>query len=76
MNNVLVSIIIPVYNTEKYLKECIDSVLNQTFNKYEVIFVNDGSTDKSKDICEEYCSKFHSMRLVSQENKGLSAALY
>ena len=49
-----VSVIVPVYNAEKYLKECVDSIVNQTYNNFEVILVNDGSTDNSRNICEEY----------------------
>ncbi|HET1964288.1 TPA: glycosyltransferase family 2 protein, partial [Streptococcus pneumoniae] len=49
-----VSVIIPVYNVEKYLRRCLDSVVNQTYKDIEVILVNDGSPDNSKEICEEY----------------------
>lgn len=50
----LVSIIVPVFNVEKYLRQCLDSILGQTFNQFEVIIVNDGSTDNSGAICQEY----------------------
>lgn len=63
-----------MYNVKKYLKECIDSVLNQTMMNYEIILVNDGSTDGSKEISEQYSDKFSNIRLINQENKGLSAA--
>ena len=63
------SIIIPVYNVEKYIKKCLDSVFNQTFTDYEVIIVNDGTKDKSMDIVKDY-----DLKVINQENKGLSAA--
>ena len=63
------SIIVPVYNTEKYLKRCLDSIKSQTFKDYEVIIVNDGSTDKSDDIISKYPYK-----VINQENQGLSMA--
>ena len=50
MNNIKFSIIVPVYNVEKYIKKCINSILNQTYKNYEIIIINDGSTDKSKKI--------------------------
>lgn len=68
------SIIIPVYNTEKYLKKCLDSVLNQTYKDYEIIIVNDGSTDNSKDIIEEYQKKYDFIKTINQDNQGLSMA--
>jgi len=64
------SVIIPVYNTEKYIRKCIDSVLNQTFNDYEIVVVNDGSTDKCLDILNEY----DNIKLINQKNQGLSMA--
>ena len=57
MENKLISIIVPVYNVEEYLKQCLDSILEQTFSDYEVILVNDGSTDNSGLICQEYAEK-------------------
>ena len=57
MENQLISVIVPVYNVEEYLKQCLDSILEQTFSNYEVILVNDGSTDSSGLICQEYAEK-------------------
>ena len=57
MDNIKVSVIIPVYNVEKYLRQCLDSVINQTLKDIEIICVNDGSTDNSLKILEEYASK-------------------
>ncbi len=71
---VKISVIIPVYNVEKYLKECLESVLNQTFSDFELICVNDGSTDGSLEILEEYAKKDDRIRIISQENKGQGAA--
>ena len=68
------SIIVPVYNTEEYLKECLDSVTPQLTDDMEVILVNDGSTDGSQKICEEYQEKYSQVRLINQQNQGLSAA--
>ena len=63
------SIIIPVYNVEKYIKKCLDSVFSQSYKDYEVIVINDGSTDKSMDIAKE-----HNVKIINQKNKGQSAA--
>ena len=71
---VKISVIIPIYNTAKYLKECIDSVLNQSFTDIEVICVNDGSTDSSPDVLKTYESNDHRIKIINQENKGLGAA--
>ncbi|MDR0535802.1 MAG: glycosyltransferase [Puniceicoccales bacterium] len=71
----LVSVIVPVYNVECYLRECLDSLLGQTFRDFEVVLVNDGSTDGSLRICEEYCERAPDVfRLFSQKNGGLSSA--
>ena len=70
----MISVIIPVYNVENYLEECLKSVQTQTYTNIEVILVNDGSTDKSKLICERYCKEDRRFQLLNQENQGLSAA--
>lgn len=69
-----VSIIIPVYNSEKYLARCLNSVLSQTYTDFEVIIVDDGSTDSSNQICIEYAQKDKRIKVFEQENKGASAA--
>ena len=71
---IMVSVIVPVYNVEEYLEECLESIRNQTYTNIEVILVNDGSTDGSKEICEQFCQQDNRFKLVTQENKGLSAA--
>lgn len=68
------SVIVPVYNTEKYLRECIDSILAQTFTDFELILVDDGSTDKSGLICDEYARKDNRIRVFHQKNAGVTAA--
>lgn len=70
----LISIIIPVYNAEKYLGQCLDSVLSQTVTDYEVILVDDESTDSSPQICAEYAKKDKRIVVVHQKNKGVSGA--
>ena len=70
----LVSIIIPVYNAERTLCKCLDSILEQDFNNYEIILVNDGSKDSSLDICNEYGSKHHNISVINQNNAGVSSA--
>ena len=69
-----VSIVIPVYNTEKYISRCIQSCLNQTYNDYEIIVINDGSTDGSEAIVAQYSRKYDRIKLVSINNSGLSIA--
>lgn len=69
-----VSVIIPVYNVEKYLKQCLDSVVNQTLEDIEIILVDDGSTDKSLDISKEYAQKDNRIKIIQQQNKGAAAA--
>lgn len=73
-DNDLISIIIPIYNVSKYLFVCLDSVLSQTYKNIEVILVNDGSTDDSLNICNEYLSKDNRIILINQKNLGLSEA--
>ena len=69
-----ISIIIPVYNVEKYLAKCIDSILAQTFPDFELILVNDGSPDNCKAICDEYADKDSRISVIHQNNKGVSNA--
>ena len=73
-NNPVVSVVIPVYNVEKYLEECIDSVLNQTYQNIEIILVDDGSTDSSGEICDRYVENNKNVYVIHQKNAGLSAA--
>ena len=70
----MISVIIPVYNVENYLEECLNSVQHQTYTNIEVILVNDGSTDNSKMICERYCQEDRRFHLISQTNQGQSVA--
>ncbi len=69
-----VSIIVPVYNVEQYLRQCLDSVVAQTYTDREIIIVNDGSTDSSFEICKEYTARYPEIILLVQENAGLAAA--
>ncbi len=69
-----VSVIIPVYNVEQYLKRCLDSVFNQTLKDIEIICVNDGSTDNSLKILEEYAKNDKRIKIYNQLNKGVGAA--
>lgn len=69
-----ISVIIPVYNTELYLKDCIDSVLIQTFSNFEIILVDDGSTDCSPFICDEYAKKDSRIRVIHKKNEGQGVA--
>ena len=69
-----ISVIIPVYNVEKYLQKCLESIVNQTFCDWELIAVNDGSSDKSADILRQYAERDMRIKVISQSNKGLGAA--
>lgn len=69
-NAIKVSVIIPVYNVEKYLRECLDSVINQSLKEIEIICVNDGSTDTSLDILNEYAKKENRIRIINKKNSG------
>lgn len=69
-----ISIIVPVYNVEKYLKKCVDSILNQTFQDFELILVDDGSPDNSGYICDQYAEEDPRIRVIHKENGGLSSA--
>lgn len=70
----LVSVIIPVYNVEKYLRQCLDSIINQTLKDIEIICVDDGSTDKSLEILREYCEKDNRIKILTQKNKYAGVA--
>lgn len=70
----MISVIVPVYNVETYLEECLDSIQNQTYTDFEVLLVNDGSTDGSQAICERYCQADKRFRLINQSNQGQSVA--
>ncbi|NQN70723.1 glycosyltransferase [Streptococcus suis] len=70
----LVSVIVPVYNVEKYLSQCLDSIIHQTYKNLEIILVNDGSTDGSGKICDDYAAKDGRIKVIHQENGGLSDA--
>ena len=74
MEKQLISIIVPIYNVENYLRQCLDSVLGQTFKNFEVLLVNDGSSDSSGDICREYVEKDSRFHYFEKENGGLSDA--
>ena len=74
MKNDLISIIIPIYNVEKYLEKCLNSVINQTYSNLEIILIDDGSTDNSKFICDEYAKKDKRIIVIHQKNGGLSYA--
>lgn len=74
MEKIKVSVIVPIYNTEKFLRKCIESILNQTLEEMEIILINDGSTDNSHVICEEYGKKFpQKIRYINNKNIGCSA---
>lgn len=73
-NKKLVSIIVPVYKVEKFIHKCVNSILNQTYKKIEIILVDDGSPDNCGKICDEYAKKDNRIRVIHQENGGLSSA--
>jgi len=72
--NDLISIVVPVFNSEKYLNACLDSIISQTYENWEAILIDDGSVDRSLEICNEYSEKDKRFILVHQENKGVSGA--
>lgn len=72
--NDLISIVIPVYNVSNYLRQCLDSVINQTYKNIEILLINDGSTDDSLEICIEYKNNDNRITIISQENLGISEA--
>ena len=70
----LISVIIPVYNIEKYIANCLESVVSQTYNNIEVIVIDDGSNDKTGEICDIYASKYRFIQVYHQQNSGVSVA--
>lgn len=72
--NEIVSVVVPIYNVEKYLKRCIDSIINQSYQYLEIILVNDGSTDGCKQICKDYIKKDYRIKFIDKKNGGLSDA--
>ncbi len=70
----MISIVVPVYNVEKFLRQCVDSVLAQTFRDFELILVDDGSTDGSGEICDQYASQDARIRVIHQRNEGVASA--
>ena len=70
----IISVIVPVYNVEKYLRQCLDSIINQTYRNLEIILVDDGSTDSSGIICDEYAQIDARIKVIHKENGGLSSA--
>lgn len=74
MKEPFVSVIVPVYNVENYLYNCLESLRNQTFKDFEVLLVDDGSTDESNNICFDYCAKYPYFHLLNKENGGVASA--
>ena len=74
MDTPLVSVIVPIYNVEKYLRTCVDSILTQSYSALEIILVDDGSTDSCPQICDQYAQQDPRIRVIHQKNAGLSAA--
>ena len=72
--NPKISVIVPAYNTEKYLRRCIDSILAQTFTDFELLLIDDGSTDQSGEICDEYADKDVRIKVFHKANGGVSSA--
>lgn len=73
--NITVSIVIPICNVEKYLDECLDSVVHQTLDSFEIICVNDGSKDNSLNICKKYAEKYKNIRIIDKDNAGYGHTL-
>ena len=74
MNNPKVSIIVPCYKVEKYLSNCIESVLHQTYDNWELILVDDGSPDRSGEICDNYAKKDNRIKVIHKTNGGVAVA--
>ena len=74
MDEVLISVVVPVYNVEHYLKKCVDSICHQTYKNLEIILVDDGSTDCSGNLCDEFATSDSRIRVIHKSNGGLSDA--
>lgn len=74
MEEKLISIIVPVYNAQNYLKRCVDSIVNQTYGNLEIILVDDGAEDKSPEMCDAYAAADHRIEVIHKENGGLMSA--
>lgn len=69
-----ISVIVPIYNVEKYIEKCINSIINQTYKDLEIILVDDGSTDSSGKICDEYAKKDKRIKVIHKKNGGVSSS--
>lgn len=74
MENIVFSVIVPVYNVERYLGKCVDSIMTQTYKNFELILIDDGSTDKSAIICDEYQKKYKNVKVIHKKNGGVTSA--
>ena len=74
MKKPLISIIVPVYNVKEYLSRCVDSILAQTFSDFELLLIDDGSKDRSAQICDDYAIRDTRIRVFHKENGGVSSA--
>jgi glycosyltransferase involved in cell wall biosynthesis len=74
MEGNLISVIVPIYKTEKYIRRCVDSILMQTYKNLEIILVDDGSPDKCPEICDEYAKKDNRVKVIHKQNGGLASA--
>ena len=73
MNNAYkISVVIPIYNGENYLRECLESILAQSFHEYEMVLVDDGSKDRSGVICDEYAAKYDFIHVYHKQNEGIN----
>ena len=72
----LISIIVPVYNVEQYLRDCIESIINQSYRNLQIILVDDGSLDDCPRICDEYACKDHRIEVIHKENGGLTLVMW
>lgn len=74
MQKILISIIVPVYNTKLYIKQCLESIVNQTYQRIEIIIIDDGSNDGSSEICDEFRKKDNRIKVIHTKNQGVSSA--